>query len=143
MTNENTEAIKDVSAKLIKAKMWAEAYSYILIFWRTLQNNYEDWLVGDDGIIYQMPTEIWQRLVGRVGSDKLSDSAKSKILKRYKADKRKEKAEEKAERKDHIVSKSDLAKIDKKLGYSSNSIFTDKRTTRAGNDPHGYFSSGF
>lgn len=129
--------------QLIKGKKWRYAYWELLFNWGLLQKEYEDWLVGEDGIIFLLPEDVWQHLLTRLGKRNLSDSVKRKIMDRIKSDKSRRNTKEKEQRKAEKLSDGDIKAIEKKLGFSNNSIFTDKRGTMAGNDPHGYFSSNF
>lgn len=129
--------------QLVKEKMWRYAYWELLFNWGVLQKQYEDWLVGEDGVLFRLPEDVWQHLITRLGKRNLSDSVKQRIMDRIKAEKSHRSAKEKEHRKIGKLSDSDIQTIEKKLGFSSNSIFTDKRSTMAGNDPHEYFSSHF
>lgn len=122
---------------------WGYAFVEMFFIWSLLQKTDEDWLVGDNGVVYRLPDELWRELIIMVGNNRLSDSAKKKIFTRYQIEKRDDLKRERLQRKEQVLSDSDIEHIGKKLGFSSNSIFTDKRSTMAGNDPHGYFSSGF
>lgn len=144
---EFSEKEKLVIEKMVEKKMWQYAHTELRIFWGVLQEYDEDWLVGENGIIYRLPPDVWHYLVTEIAErrlgDPLTDSAKQKILMRMKEDEKHRMAKEKEQRKIEKLSDRDRELVNKQLGFSNNSIFVDKRSTRAGNDPHGYFSSNY
>ena len=143
MQEERPDLIKHVITSAMDNNEIEFLYFEIYCHWDMLARADEDWLVGKNGIIYKLPEDVWQKLLVKIGPKRISETAKEKIMDRIKANRASQKNKEKEQRKNGQLTDKDKKHLIKKLGYSSNSIFTDKRSTRAGNDPHGYFSSGF
>lgn len=110
------ESVMKLVEQYIYNNLWREAYDLLSSNWAVLSNEHNDWLLGESGVVYRLPEAVCHSLLKKF-------SVSHKVIMRPT---RHERPSNKKPKKTKLSS-SDVELIERRLGYSNNSIHSRDR----------------